>query len=65
MKKILTDNRGGAGLNDDNIMTGYGIIGSSGTGTIANNYADLGTINEPCFYTTYNNNSGKQNNFGS
>jgi hypothetical protein len=50
-------------LDTENITTGYGAIGSSGVGTIANNYTDLGSINEPCFYTTYNN-AGKQTSFG-
>jgi hypothetical protein len=58
VKKILSDNVMNGGTNaidHDNITTGYGVIGSSGTGTVVNNYTDLGSINEPCFYTTYNN----------
>ena len=48
-------NGGTNAIDPDNITTGYGVIGSSGTGTVVNNYTDLGSINEPCFYTTYNN----------
>lgn len=43
---------------DDESQSGFGMIGSGG-GNVVNNFTDLGTLNEPCFFTTYTNGGGK------